>query len=93
MWKFIFFGLIIWLVFYLYKKNIGQSNAPETDDTIRTQGKAKTQDKNTGEVGDSIEDPIEDMVQCTTCSVHLPRSEAFLVGGNFYCSQAHIKRK
>lgn len=93
MWKFIFFGLIIWLAFYLYKKNIGQSKAPETDDNIRTQGKAKTQDRNTEEVGDSIEDSIEDMVQCTTCSVHLPRSEAFLVGGDFYCRQAHIKRK
>lgn len=36
---------------------------------------------------------IEDMVQCTNCAVHLPRSEAFLVNGNFYCSRAHIQQK
>lgn len=93
MWKFIFFGFIIWLVFYIFKKTINQSKAPESDDAINEQGKVKTQDINTREAEDSIEDRIEDMVQCSTCSVHLPRSEAFLVGGHFYCSQAHIKRK
>lgn len=93
MWKFIFFGLIIWLVFYILKNKIGQSKAPETDNTINGQDKAKTQNGNTGEAKDSAEDSIEDMVQCEACSVHLPRSEAFMVGGHFYCSQAHIKRK
>ena len=34
----------------------------------------------------------ENMVQCNACAVHLPRSEAFLVNGNFYCCQAHIKK-
>lgn len=34
---------------------------------------------------------IENMVECDQCHVHLPRSEAFLVEGKFYCSQAHIK--
>jgi uncharacterized protein len=33
----------------------------------------------------------EDMVQCATCKVHLPRSDAFLVNNNFYCSKAHIQ--
>jgi uncharacterized protein len=36
---------------------------------------------------------IEDMVKCSKCSVHLPRSEAYLVGGEFYCSKAHIKQQ
>ena len=31
----------------------------------------------------------QDMVRCTYCSVHLPRSEAILKGGKFYCSTAH----
>lgn len=35
----------------------------------------------------------EDMVQCATCNVHLPRSEAFLVNDSFYCSKAHIPNK
>ncbi|HEY0841307.1 PP0621 family protein [Methylotenera sp.] len=34
---------------------------------------------------------IENMVECDQCHVHLPRSEAFLVEGKFYCSRAHIK--
>jgi len=41
----------------------------------------------------SDEGHVENMVQCTTCHVHLPRSEAFLVDGNFYCSKAHIENK
>jgi uncharacterized protein len=31
----------------------------------------------------------EEMVRCAVCNVHLPKSEAILVGGNFYCSDAH----
>lgn len=34
---------------------------------------------------------IEDMVKCAQCSVHLPRSEAYMAAGEFYCSKAHIK--
>ncbi len=34
---------------------------------------------------------IENMVACDQCHVHLPRSEAFLVDGKFYCTKAHIK--
>jgi len=34
---------------------------------------------------------IENMVACEQCQVHLPRSEAFLVEGKFYCSKVHIK--
>jgi hypothetical protein len=39
---------------------------------------------------ESYHDKAEDMVQCATCAVHLPRSEAFLVKGKFYCCQSHI---
>lgn len=39
------------------------------------------------------EHEVENMVQCAQCSVHLPRSEAFLVDGNFYCCKAHIPNK
>lgn len=35
----------------------------------------------------------EDMVKCAACAVHLPRSEALLVGDNFYCCNAHIPKK
>ncbi|HEY6094820.1 MAG TPA: PP0621 family protein [Gallionellaceae bacterium] len=33
----------------------------------------------------------EDMVRCAQCGVHLPRSESYLVGGKFYCSEAHSR--
>lgn len=32
----------------------------------------------------------EDMVRCVQCGVHLPRSEAIMAGGKFYCSEAHL---
>ena len=31
----------------------------------------------------------EDMVACAHCGVHLPRSEAVLLGAQAYCSPAH----
>jgi len=31
----------------------------------------------------------EDMVRCTQCGVHLPKSEATLSDGKFFCGEAH----
>lgn len=31
----------------------------------------------------------ENMVRCSYCGVHLPESEALMVGGNYYCNEAH----
>ncbi|WP_047552366.1 PP0621 family protein [Methylotenera sp. G11] len=75
MWKLIFLGLIIWLAVYIVKRAINPA-AKHLEHTDKPEGK---------------KEPIENMVQCTTCHVHLPRSEAFLVNGKFYCSQAHIE--
>jgi uncharacterized protein len=36
-------------------------------------------------------DSVEDMVRCTRCGVHLPRSESILSQGKFYCSEEHRK--
>ncbi|MFZ2162180.1 MAG: PP0621 family protein [Sideroxyarcus sp.] len=33
--------------------------------------------------------PVEEMVRCAKCGVHLPKSESILAGGNYYCSDAH----
>lgn len=35
------------------------------------------------------EEVAEDMVRCAHCGVHLPRSESFKAGDEFYCSAAH----
>ena len=31
----------------------------------------------------------EDMVRCARCGVHLPKSEATLSAGKFFCGEAH----
>lgn len=35
--------------------------------------------------------PAEAMVQCAHCGIHLPRSEALLLGGRTWCSQEHAR--
>lgn len=80
MWKLIFLGLIVWLAIYILKRVINPASG----------GQASTSQPNRDQ---SNENPVENMVQCATCHVHLPRSEAFLVNGNFYCSKAHIENK
>ncbi len=80
MWKLIFLGLLIWLVIYIIKRALNP-NANYPDRTSQ------------GEEKKGYQEPIENMVQCATCHVHLPRSEAFLVNGNFYCCKAHIENK
>lgn len=32
---------------------------------------------------------VENMVKCAHCSVNLPRSEAILSGGDFFCTPEH----
>ena len=36
-------------------------------------------------------DGAEDMVGCAQCGVHLPRSEAQMGAGKFYCCDAHAR--
>jgi uncharacterized protein len=33
----------------------------------------------------------EAMVRCSHCGVHLPRSEATMIGGNTWCSNEHAR--
>ena len=35
--------------------------------------------------------PAESMVRCAHCGIHLPRSEALLLGGETWCSQEHAR--
>ena len=34
---------------------------------------------------------VESMVQCAHCGFHLPRSDGFLIKGQYYCSEEHSK--
>ena len=33
----------------------------------------------------------ENMVQCAHCGIHLPTSDSFLAGNQYYCCEAHSK--
>lgn len=35
----------------------------------------------------------EEMVRCIQCGVHLPKSEAILVGGEYFCCEAHRRER
>jgi uncharacterized protein len=37
----------------------------------------------------SKDKPVEDMVRCQVCGVNMPRSEAILSQGRFYCCDEH----
>lgn len=77
MWRLIFLGLIIYLVIVIFKQSAIS---------------AKNEDKNIKKEAPTSEKEIETMVKCATCEVHLPRSEAYLVNGKFYCSKLHIPK-
>lgn len=38
------------------------------------------------------EDKVEDMVRCRVCGVNLPRSEAIMSRGRFYCGEEHRRQ-
>jgi ABC-type nickel/cobalt efflux system permease component RcnA len=78
--RLIFLGIIIWLAYVVYKRGFSQSKPPMRNES----DSAKTHD--------SEDHDSEDMVQCAHCAVHLPRSEAFLVNGQLYCSKDHIQK-
>ncbi len=79
MWRLIFLGLIIWLTVSLLKRSLQQRNRPKNDSN-----------HNSANEINPTSHAAEDMVQCSHCAVHLPKSEAFLVNGKIYCSKDHI---
>jgi len=85
LWRLFFLGLMIWLAFYFFKRHIIKNRSQRSDSENGLNQENSESSKN--------QKNIEDMVQCATCKVHLPRSEAFLVTDSFYCCQAHIQQK
>jgi len=35
----------------------------------------------------------EDMVQCISCGVHLPKSDSLLINNEYYCCESHSKNE
>lgn len=77
MWKLIFLVLLAWLVYQILSRTIFKQDGNKA---------------NTSNPSDAQEE-AELMVKCEKCAVHLPRSEAFLIAGEFYCSKAHLPKK
>jgi uncharacterized protein len=38
------------------------------------------------------ETTAEDMVRCSYCGVHLPKSDSFFIKNQYYCCEAHSKQ-
>lgn len=77
MWRLILLGIIVYLLIVAFKRG----------------ALGKKHDANNIKKGaPSSENEIENMVKCAACDVHLPRSEAYLVNGDFYCSKSHIPK-
>jgi uncharacterized protein len=75
------FWIIIGLVALTVARIVARSAASRPADAGRPQsrrGAAKTP-------------PAEQMVRCAHCGIHLPRSEALLLGGHTWCSQDHAR--
>jgi uncharacterized protein len=53
---------------------------------FKSMGRKKDQG---GSKPDSKSGRAEDMVRCQVCGVNLPRSEALMSRGRFYCSDQH----
>ena len=41
---------------------------------------------------DDLANPPEEMVRCSQCGVHLPKSESIMAGGDYYCSDEHRRK-
>ncbi|MGC2458436.1 MAG: PP0621 family protein [Gallionellaceae bacterium] len=38
---------------------------------------------------DDVAPPVEDMVRCAQCGVHLPKRESVLSEGKYFCGEEH----
>ena len=36
---------------------------------------------------------VEDMVQCATCGLHLPKHDSLSRNDKYYCSSAHLEKR
>lgn len=77
MWKLIFIGVLIWFAYHTLKRITHHSDINKSFDNK----------------DDATREEAELMVKCEKCAVHLPRSEALMSTGQFYCSTAHLPKK
>ena len=76
--------LFIWVVIILVVMVVMRIVAARNS-AARQQAKAPPPARQPGQ------GPVESMVRCAHCGVHLPRSEATLIGGKTWCSSEHAR--
>ncbi|HEY4713654.1 MAG TPA: PP0621 family protein [Aquirhabdus sp.] len=69
--------IAIWLVIVVLKRYLKNLDTPPIISAKPKAGSEKSES--------------ETMVQCAHCGVHLPTSDSFLVGNQYYCCEAHSK--
>lgn len=74
MWRIIFLAILVWVVIALVKKVLKHDDAGARLD----------------QSSDQNESTLKDIVKCEQCEVHVLKSEAFSINGQFYCSKAHL---
>lgn len=82
MGKLIFWVIVIlalFLVARLLARHHAKQAEPPRADSLPRQNTAA-----------SVNQP-ENMVRCAHCGIHMPRSDAFLVNGETWCSDEHAK--
>jgi uncharacterized protein len=75
LWGVVFVGLLV-VTRVLARKAAGQGPRPSAFKFKASEGE---------------DGKAEAMVRCAHCGVHLPRSEATLIGGNTWCSDVHAR--
>ncbi|MGE4435785.1 PP0621 family protein [Achromobacter sp.] len=79
--------LLFWIVIIIgvlfVARIAGRMAAARQDSPAAAKPRAKASPPATG--------APEAMVRCAHCGIHLPRSEALLLGGQTWCSQEHAR--
>lgn len=56
---------------------------------LKSYGKQLRKDKHP----DNNSQPLEDMVRCVHCGVHIPKHESLLANDEYFCSEAHQRAR
>ena len=81
--------LLLWIVVVLVGLTIARIVARANARNSQAAKAGQTPRGRAASAGRAV--PAEQMVRCAHCGIHLPRSEAALIGGRTWCSQEHAR--
>ncbi|OZI66541.1 PP0621 family protein [Bordetella genomosp. 11] len=80
--------LLLWIIVVLVVLTVARIVARANARNSQA-GKAARTPRGRAPAGRTV--PAEQMVRCAHCGIHLPRSEATLIGGRTWCSHEHAR--